>query len=155
MVVTDSLPTMDASSAVFPTVRVIDDAMVLAYHRPGCDSSAVLRFSGVLEWYYGPPNDEGLPAHPMSRKGVTYYAFHQVHPAKNGRLRWIATFHDGTFIVRALAVETVCDEIGSRPWEAIDATHGEGVNQTLDAEGRERPEVLTVPSAQWWQVRPG
>ena len=147
VVVIDSLPAMDASSAVFPTVRVIDDVLVLSYHRPGCDSSAVVRFNGVSDWYYGPPNDEGLSAHAMRHRGVTYYSFHEVGPARAGLFRWVATFHEGTLIVRGRTVQTISREIASTPWEAIDATCGPGRSVVLDADGDAPPKVMRVSPA--------
>src|SRR5262245_58117511 len=102
--VNNTLPKMDASSAVYPTACVVGDSLVVAYHLPGCDGSAVIRFNGVNDWTYGPPNDEGLREHPLWGKGLRFYEFHEVQPHEGDAVQWIGTFHDGTLTVRAKSV---------------------------------------------------
>jgi hypothetical protein len=131
-IVNNSLPKMDASSAVYPTVRLVGDSLVVAYHLPGCDGSAVICFSGVKDWAYGDPNDEGLEQHPLWGKGLTFYEFHEVQPREGDAVEWIGTFHDGTLIVRAKSVEVVDEQVASTPWTAIDARFGPGENKVLD-----------------------
>ena len=130
--INETLPKMDASSAVFPTARVVGDSLVVAYHLPGCGASAVIRFHGVKDWAYGYPNDEGLHEHPLWGKGLTFYEFHKIESADGDVAQWIGTFHDGTLTVRAKSVETVDERVASKPWEAIDARFGEGANQVID-----------------------
>jgi hypothetical protein len=130
--VNNTLPKMDVSSAVFPTARVVDDSLVVAYHLPGCDTSAVIRFNGVKEWAYGYPNDEGLQEHPLWGSGLTFYKFHEVRPADGDVVQWVGTFHDGTLTVRAKSVEVLDERVGFEPWAAIDARFGPGGNQVLD-----------------------
>src|SRR5262245_39346468 len=65
-----NFPEMDASSAVYPTVRPVGDSLHLAYYLPGCVDSAVVSFHGVVNWRYGEPNDEGLAADPLWTEGV-------------------------------------------------------------------------------------
>src|SRR5688572_6872065 len=129
VVVNTTLPKMDASSAVYPTVRVVGNSLVVAYHLPDCETSAVIRFDGVKEWAYGYPNDEALHTHPLWGKGLTFYAFHEVQRPKDGMPQWIGTFHDGTLTVRATSVEVVDGHVASVPWAAIDARFGIGSNQ--------------------------
>src|SRR4051794_39768113 len=116
VVVNHTLPKMDASSAVYPTARVVGDSLVVAYHLPGCDASAVIRFNGVKEWAYGYPNDEGLAEHPLWGKGLTFYEFHDVQPSEGDVVHWVGTFHDGTLTVRAKSVELVDEQVASKPW---------------------------------------
>ena len=131
--VNDTLPKMDASSAVYPTARVVGDSLIVAYHLPGCDTSAVIRFNGVNDWAYGYPNDEGLQEHPLWGKGLTFYEFHEVKPSEGDAIQWVGTFHDGTLTVRAKSVEVVNEQVASEPWAAIDARFGPGDNKVLDA----------------------
>lgn len=106
-IVVEALLEMDASSAAYPTARVVDESLIVAYHLPGCDTSAVIRFNGVKDWAYGYPNDEGLHEHPLWGKGLTFYAFHEVQPPEGDVIQWIGTFHDGTLTVRAKSVEVI------------------------------------------------
>jgi len=130
--INNTLPKMDASSAVLPTVRVVDDSLVVAYHLPGCDTSAVIRFIAVKEWAYGYPNDEGLREHPLWVYGLTFYEFHEVQPPEGEVSQWVGTFHDGTLTVQAKSVEVVDERVASKPWAAIDARYGAGDNKVLD-----------------------
>lgn len=129
-----SLPKMDASSAVYPTVRHVDNALIVAFHLPGCKSSAVLRFEAVTDWSYGDPNDEALAEHPFWGKGLRHYEFHKVQADEMGLTQYIATFHDGTLTVVANSVEVIQDRIQQKPWAAIDALFGDGKNIMLDVE---------------------
>lgn len=140
-VVNMTLPKMDPSSAVFPTARVVGDALVVAYHLPGCESSAVIRFDEVKEWTYGEPNDEGLHQHPLWGQGLTPYAFHEVGPAEGGMLQYVGTFRDGTLAVRASSVEVIRDRVPLKPWAAINAQFGEGTSQILDEPDDPNPRV--------------
>lgn len=128
-------PEMDASSAVFPTIRRVGDILHLAYYLPGCNDSAVVTFFGVTAWRYGLPNDEGLTSHPLWKRGVTFYNFHEIDQSEliNYR-RWIATFHDGAFYVSATdqPAITASKVTGKSPWEALDAVLGAGKNDVLD-----------------------
>lgn len=130
--VNDLLPKMDASSAVYPTARVVGDSLVVAYHLPGCEASAVIRFNGVTSWAYGYPNDEGLHQHPLWGKGLKFYEFHELQTPESSATQWIGTFHDGTLTVRAESVEVIDAHITSEPWAAIDARFGPGDNKVLD-----------------------
>ena len=130
--VNNTLPKMDASSAVYPTARVVGDSLVVAYHLPGCDTSAVIRFNGVKDWSYGYPNDEGLQEHALWGKGLTFYEFHEVQPSEGELVQWVGTFHDGTLTVRANSVEVLDEQVPSEPWAAIDARFGAGDNKVLD-----------------------
>ena len=123
---------MDASSAVNPTVRVVGDSVVVAYHLPRCNASAVIRFNGVKDWAYGHPNDEALQEHPLWGRGLTFYEFHQVRPSEGDVVQWIGTFHDGTLTVLAKSVEVVDGQIASEPVAAINARFGPGENKVLD-----------------------
>jgi hypothetical protein len=126
-------PEMSPSSAVFPTVRISVKDMVLAYHLPGCQDSAVVVFRGIRDWSYGHPNDEGLHLHPLWGRGLDYYAFHCLGANVAGEICWLATFHDGLFEVCAAASEILCDRVkGCSPWEALDAVAGPGDNRVLD-----------------------
>jgi hypothetical protein len=128
----DSIPKMDASSAVYPTARLIGDSLIVAYHLPGCETCAVIRFNEVIDWTYGYPNDEGLHEHALWGKGLTFYEFHEVKCPEGGDKRWIGTFHDGTLTVRAKSVDVVDEQRGCAPWAAIEARFGPGVNIVLD-----------------------
>ncbi len=132
VLVNGTLPKMDASSAVYPTARVVGDSLVVAYHLPGCETSAVIRFNSVEDWAYGYPNDEGLLEHPLWGKGLTFYEFHELQPPDGEVLQWIGTFHDGTLTVRAKSLEVVDEQVASKPWAALDARFGPGDNKVLD-----------------------
>ena len=132
VVVEKLLPKMDASSAVFPTVRVVEKSLVVAFHLHGCRSSAVVRFNDVRNWSYGSPNDEGLAEHPFWDHGLKFYEFHRGPIDGTGMPSWIATFHDGTLTVEAATVEVLCDSVALKPWDAIDKIFGVGPNRTLD-----------------------
>jgi hypothetical protein len=132
VVVNDTLPKMDASSAVYPTARVVGGSLVVEYHLPGCEASAAIQFNGVKDWSYGYPNDEGLQAHPLWGKRLTFYEFHEVQPPEGNVDQWIGTFHDGTLTVRAKSVEVVDEQVALVPRAAIDARFGEGENRVLD-----------------------
>jgi len=126
-------PPMDASSAVFPTVRVVGADIVLAYHLPGCEDSAVVRFQGASSWCYGGPNDEGLARSGALTHGICFYEFHAVTDQPTGATRWLATFHDGLIEVVAQNVEIIAALVpGCRPWEALDKLLGQGRNEVLD-----------------------
>lgn len=133
-IVDRTFPLMDASSAVAPTVRESGETLDLAYYRPGCESSAVVRFSGVARWSYGYPNDEGLSEHPLYGRGLKYYEFHAVPSEPSSDLiRWIATFHDGTFEVEASAVTVVAKELGDcGPFKALSQFGAPGEIRQLD-----------------------
>ena len=128
-----AFPEMDASSAVYPTVRIVGDQVHIAYHLPDCRDSAVVTFSGVSSWNYGGPNDEGLAAHPLWGRGLTFYSFHEVLPPSASARRWVGTFHDGTFdvVASAATVRSHC-VAGSHPSAALDSVLGEGINRILD-----------------------
>ena len=128
-------PEMDASSAVFPTGRVVGDTLHLAYHLPRCHDSAVVTFVGVSHWRYGGPNDEGLASHPLWGCGLTYYNFHEVRQTDGDSAlrRWVATFHDGTFEISAHEPSVKSKNVaGCSPSKALDAVLGPGQNQVLD-----------------------
>lgn len=133
--INNTLPKMSASSAVFPTARVVGDTLVIAYYLSSCDASAVIRFTGVEDWTYGYPNDEGLEEHPLWGKGLTFYEFHEVQPPEIDILQWIGTFHDGNLTVRAKSVEVIDEHVALAPWAAIDARFGSGDNKILDEPG--------------------
>jgi hypothetical protein len=129
-----NFPEMDASSAVYPTVRPVGDTLNLAYYLPGCADSAVVSFHGVTNWRYDEPNDEGLAAHPLWTEGVGFYGFYEIGTASSeGVRRWVATFHDGTLYVDATDEPAVLAAlIADRPpWKALDAVLGDGANQVL------------------------
>jgi hypothetical protein len=133
-----TFPLMDASSAVYPTVREVGSTLYLSYYLPGCEASAIVSFHGVTDWSYGYPNDEGLQEHRLYGKGIRPYEFHSVvhsEPTEelNQTNRWIATFHDGTFEIDAEAWQKEASEIeNSTPWEALDSLLGAGDNNVLD-----------------------
>ena len=113
------------SGTPFPAISVLNDSLFIAYvchnpefpgwdtgetvEHPGFDIySAVVRFSGVVAHYLGSPTDEALYRHPLYSRGLKFYAFHEVlrsPKAANPLRHWIATFHDETFEVVALAAE--------------------------------------------------
>ena len=128
-------PEMDASSAVLPTVRLVDDVLHLAYYLPGCDDSAVVTFRGLSSWRYGEPNDEGLHKHPLWGHGLTFYGFHRVKGSPDQHeYRWIATFHDGTLEVAATSTPEIAAARvkGRSPAEALNEILGHGENKVLD-----------------------
>jgi hypothetical protein len=128
-------PSMDASSAVSPTVRITGDRVELAYYLPGCQNSAVVSFFDVSSWRYGEPNDEGLAQHPLWNHGLRFYEFHEVVPRDMDARRWVATFHDGTFeiVAREATVRSGCVGYLS-PSRALDRVLGAGDNRVLDDE---------------------
>jgi hypothetical protein len=120
---------MDASSAVFPTVRVESRDVALAYYLPGCDDSAIVIFRDVVTWGYGGPNDEGLHFHPLWGHGLTFYGFHSVGEIDDGDTKWLATFHDGVFEIVADRWEVVAEAVKDHsPSQALDAVLGPGDN---------------------------
>ncbi|KKK82283.1 hypothetical protein LCGC14_2804930 [marine sediment metagenome] len=133
-----AFPLMDASSAVYPTVRELGTTLYLAYYLPGGEASALVSFSEVTDWSYGYPNDEGLQEHRFYGKGLRHYEFHRVvHPGPNAEpvrpYHWIATFHDGTFEIEAESWRTEASEIAeSAPWKALDSLLAAGENKVLD-----------------------
>lgn len=86
--------------------------MWLAYLTGGDESGcAVVRFDGVKQHSFGPPNDERLHLHPLWGRGLGFYAFHRVDDAPTGEIHWIATFHDGTLDVVATCCRVVAAEV--------------------------------------------
>ena len=129
-----SIPEMSPDSAVFPTARQVESALYLAFYRPRCDVSVVLRFNGLRDWVYGYPNDEALDAHPLYGQGLEFYEFHRGPVGHFGERVWIATFHDGTLTVYAESVDVLSDDFSGAPWDAIDEQLGAGKNRVLDRE---------------------
>jgi hypothetical protein len=129
-----SFPLMDASSSVFPTIRINGNTIYLAYHLPRCEDSAVVSFHDVMEWSYGYPNDEGLAEHRLWGSGLKHYEFHFEHDeSDNPTSKWIATFHDGTFEIEAKTSKVeVKHAKNSNPSEALDSHLGSGENIILD-----------------------
>ncbi len=133
-----TFPLMDASSAVYPTVREVGSILYLSYYLPGCEASAIISFHGVTDWSYGYPNDEGLREHRLYGKGISPYEFHGVvysepNEELNQPKHWIATFHDGTFEIDAESWKEEAGEIvSSSPWDALDSLLGCGENNVLD-----------------------
>ena len=130
----DAFPLMDTSSAVCATARLGDKTLTLAYFLPGCDDSAVVRFSAVKAWFYGAPNDERLYEHALWNKGLDFYEFHQMHPQREDQPRgWLASFHNGTFEIAANGVEIVSPRlVGVCPLGALNRLLGPGENLDLD-----------------------
>lgn len=127
-----AFPLMDPSSAVSPTVRLEDSTLSLAFYLPGCEDSAVIQFRQASSWFYGGPNDEGLAAHPLWSRGLTFYNFHRV--ASSAEIPcWVATFHDGTFEVVAKESAVLAASVtGASPSEALNSCLGTGANEELD-----------------------
>jgi hypothetical protein len=85
-------------------------------------SVAILKFEGVLQYWFGYPNDEALQGHPLYQFGLEHYGFFTVensplifaiekqnecHPQHRPGIytkfrHWIVTFHDETLEVIAL-----------------------------------------------------
>jgi hypothetical protein len=130
--VDELFPSMDPSSAVRPTVRDSGAEIAVAYHLPGCKQSAVVAFSSATEWNYGYPNDEGLSEHPLWGRGLTFYNFHRL-PDEQGKTRWIATFHDGTFEISAVSAKVLSPRTEGGPSVALDRVLGPGTNVELDS----------------------
>ena len=135
---------MDASSAVYPTVRESDGELHLAYFLPRCESSAIVRFLGVRKWNYGGPNDEGLGLHPLYGQGLRHYEFHAVPTDPPSELtRWIGTFHEGTLEVEALEVAVVTAKLdGYGPAKALAHFSVPGNSNSLDEEGASPSEQI-------------
>jgi hypothetical protein len=128
-------PEMDSSSAAFPTIRIIGEALHLAYYLPGCADSAVVTFKGVVSWNYDGPNDEGLNTHPLWAHGLDFYTFHEVIPGpEEGKRQWIATFHEAAFEVVATGTPEVRASLLKHcsPVEALDKVLGSGDSKVLD-----------------------
>ena len=126
---------MDASSAVFPTVRIVDDALHLAYFLPDCTNSAVVSYWRVGVWEYGYPNDEGLRSHRYWGKGLKPYEFHVVAGVNvvDDLTQFIATFHDGTLEISSVGMsirERCC--VDQNPSEALNVVLGVAPNSVLD-----------------------
>jgi hypothetical protein len=126
-------PLMDSSSAVEPTVRLAESSLALAYFLPECQDSAVVQFIGLERWYFGTPSDERLNEHPLWNKGLEFYEFHQMQPQRKGQPSgWLASFHDGTLEVLAIAVQVRSPRLsGGSPASALNQLLGPGDNLTL------------------------
>jgi hypothetical protein len=135
VIVDPEFPSMDPSSAVLPTIRVVGKHLYLAFHLPNCDDSAIVSFEQIETWRYGHPNDEGLQQHRFWGHGLTPYNFHRSTEslATSGTTLWIATFHDGTFeVVARRARIAVPVERDATPSEALTTLLGVGDNRVLD-----------------------
>lgn len=90
---------------------------------------AIVRFRRARTHMFGPPNDEALHGHPLFKRGLSYYAAHEVkhsswlrrlermnsvHPNHDkdrylaDKRHYVFTFHDSTFecIANAYSCET-------------------------------------------------
>jgi hypothetical protein len=127
---------MTTASGVDPTVRESGDDLYLVYLLWSTigerDVSAVLRFTGVCDWHYGYPNDEGLDSHPLYGLGLEQYEFHVTPIASHGERAWIATFHDGTLTVYARSMKVVAKAQAGDPSAAIRSLLGDGLTRNLD-----------------------
>ena len=116
--VDDALPEMTVSS-VGIALRRDAESLWLAYLMGGDDRGcAVVRFDGVEQHSFGPPNDERLHLHPLWGRGLRFYAFHQVADAPSGKIHWIATFHDGALNVVATCCCVMATEVDAADAEA-------------------------------------
>jgi hypothetical protein len=101
-----------------PMVVANEHIALVAYH-PQDDANGEVVVLGFEMWalMFGPPNDEGLSAHPLARRGLTPYgafsversswvrglartnAVHPYHDSERylGLIHFIVTFHDTTF----------------------------------------------------------
>lgn len=130
-----TFPPMDSSSAVSPTVCLVDEELHLAFYLPGCEDSAIVTFEGVHSWSYGPPNDEGLDHHRYWGHGLTHYEFHRASWQHDGLVKtlWIATFHDGTLEVVASGVRIATPAPrNSSPSQALRELLGDDGHRVLD-----------------------
>jgi hypothetical protein len=113
-----------------PVLQIIDGELHISYliapealSVTGHEQCAVVKFSGVLVFSYGYPNDEALPGHPLYGYGLEYYSFNVIENSPRieelrkqnavcfpiDRLPWnyrhfIVTFQDET-------LDVVCGEI--------------------------------------------
>ena len=136
---------MDAG-APHPAITKEDDRIWVAYvcrnpdfpgwdrgappDHPGFDAwCALLRFDGVSEYHFGPPNDERLHTHPLYTAGLRFYGFYEVQGAerlehRKGKKHWVITFHDETLEVIADSAHVVSAKID-----------GEDTHAALDKRG--------------------
>lgn len=145
----DDFPPMEAGAPA-PAVLADEHRVLLSYARrqgkPAGDCTeviAMLSFEGVLAFQWGPPNDEMLESHRLSRFGLGAYGAYEVQPSdwlseleRRNRAHprhadehfqrfrhFVLTFHDSTF------------EILARSWRRIgDAA---GVDQAIASMARE------------------
>ena len=113
-------PKMDIG-APQPGTKVLDDSLLVAYRTVRGDHFAVVRFAGVQAWSLGPPNDEGLGAHPLWDGGLELSTWYEIRePTKPGGAlrRWVARFHDDTLDVSAREGAVLARAIQARDAES-------------------------------------
>ena len=129
-------PPMDVG-APMPHLKAHDDRLLVAYvcanpafpgwdsgseiNHPGFDAySAVLEFSGLKDFSFGPPNDEKLREHPLYLLGVRSYCFYEVTDiGRSGIRRWVIAFHDETLGVTARSATVLKARVEGEDTKAI------------------------------------
>ena len=72
--------------------------------RPG-KPFGVLRFDGVIKLVMGPQSDNQFNEPPLYGGGLQLCGFHEIHPSRDGRSRWVVTFQLETLDVRACTAQ--------------------------------------------------
>jgi hypothetical protein len=100
----------------------------LAYRIREADADglfAVVGYSGVEEHQMGLRVDERLREHPLHRRGLEPYAFHEVFealPDANAPRRWAVTFRSDVLDVTATGFETASHRVkATSGWAALRA----------------------------------
>lgn len=82
---------------------------------------AVIKFSGVIEHWLSPINDEGLGTHPYARTGIRPYGFYEIDNSPEAQpwaillaRHWVITFKDNTLDVVARKVEIAANQIQAK-----------------------------------------
>jgi len=120
VVLLDGVPS-PAADAPEPFVVANERRVVIAYRIAGSDFErfgpfdddddpfCVVEFSTAAFHQFGPPNDEGLNAHPLAPQGLRGYSAHEIvnsslvedswgpGAADDGRHHYVLTFQDSTY----------------------------------------------------------
>jgi len=145
-------PQMD-TGAPMPHIKLLPGRKLLcAYivseptlHEGTKEEFAIVAFRGATQFTFGYPNDEALPAHPLYKIGVSYYAFNRIENSpyliELGRRNatrfpgsesfwtekehYLVAFHDETLEVICSGIEFVNRTTAESAIDALNKTEAE------------------------------
>ena len=110
-----------------PAILAESASLRVAYFRPGNETLAVVRFTGLIDHRLAPINDQGLGRHRYVASGLQPYSFNELTGTEEtnywrtlGARHWVVTFQDTTLDVIARGGEVVSSELTeASPLEAL------------------------------------